>query len=717
MKRWMRNRPLFLAIGLGCLLAAGASAALAFPTPNVPWLSKLPNGVVNQASDAKATAYYTTINAPATFAAWQAAFGFDGTNETHAVYYNAGDLGFGRDMHCQRTSAGRYLACYVANHGFGPGGPPVQAVEDVLDGHNALPIVAMVYDSAIDGQVNDVAFYIYGSNGQRLNGVALDSQGDKYLPQLCLPCHGGYYFETNGGANVTIDGANFLPFDIASFQYTTRPGYALADQAEQFRQMNALVYDTNPYPGIKDLIDGWYNGQVTQPGQPFNANYVPAAYAASADDAELYTSVVRPYCRACHLSQSLVQLATPAEVDGARFDLFGSKIMPHSEMAAHNFWTSSAPAVVARNRGWSYRVTRLDDPPPSGCVPSDCTLRNAIWDANDPNASPGQDIITFDMDGTFNLDLALMDGGGALQITDSLVILGNGPDQTIIDVNGLDRVFHIHPGAEVIIKGVTIRGGSVSGSGGGILNEGGRLVLIDSIVQSNMSMGDGAGIANLSGGNIEIDRSTIGPNNFTTSGRGGGVFNTGSHLSLSNSTLSGNQAESGGGLYNLNVGAVVTVTFGTVTDNTATTTGGGLRNNGASLVVQNSLIVGNSGGGSTDCATSAGYTSLGHNLVGQNGNANGCPTVATDQVLAGGVATALDPNLSAPGGGVPYHALALGSPALDAIPLGAGCALPSYDERNTARPGDGNRDGAAACDVGAVEAPPQWRTFLPLVTR
>ncbi|MGH2522408.1 MAG: choice-of-anchor Q domain-containing protein, partial [Anaerolineales bacterium] len=519
-------------------------------------------------------------------------------------------------------------------------------------------------------------------------------------------------------ANVSVDGANFLPFDTASFSYTPRPGFTLADQAEKFRQLNALVYDTNPYPGIQDLIQGWYNGQVTQPGQPFNANYVPAAYAGNAGDSELYSSVVRPYCRSCHLSQSIVQLASPAEVDGARFDLFGSRIMPHAEMTAHNFWSSSAPAVVARNRGWSYRVTRPDDPPPSGCVSGDCTLRNAIWDANDPNASFGQDIITFDVAGTFRLELAPMDGGGALEITDSLVILGHGPDQTIIDANGLDRVFHIHPGAEVIIKGVTIRGGSVSGSGGGILNEG-RLVLIDSIVQSNTSTGDGAGIANLSGGTAEIDRSTIGPDNITTSGRGGGVFNdgSGSRLSLSNSTLTGNQAESGGGLYNLNAGAVLTVTFGTVTGNSATTTGGGLRNNGASLVVQNSLVAGNSGGGSTDCATSAGFTSLGHNLVGQNGSANGCPTTASDQILAGGVATALDPILIAPGGGVPYHALALGSPALDAIPLGAGCGPPSFDARDTARPLDGNHDGVAACDAGAVEAPPQWRALLPLVMR
>jgi hypothetical protein len=597
-------------------------------------------------------------------------------------------------------------------------------VDDGIDGRNALPIVAMVYDSNIDGQVNDVTFYIYGTDGLRLKAAALDSEGNKYLPQLCLPCHGGFYLD-NGGI-ITVDGANFLPFDTASFKYTNRPGYTLAAQAEKFRQLNALVYDTNPYPTILDLIDGWYNGQVHQAGQPFNANYVPTSYSGNATDAELYTQVVRPYCRSCHLSMSIVQLTSPADVDAARFDVFQSRIMPHSEMASHNFWSGAGPAYLAKDRGWSYRVTRLDDPGPSGCVPSSCSLREAIVDANDTGASPGQDIITFDVDGTFTLEQPVGSTGvdgleGDLDITESLVILGNGPDRTILDGNSLDRVLHIHPGAEVIIKGVTIQGGSGSGSGGGILNEGGQLVLIDSVVRSNTSVGDGAGIANVSGGTAEIDQSTIGPNNTTTSGRGGGVFNgdSGSQLTLSNSTASGNYAESGGGLYNLNAGAVMTVTFGTVTGNTATTTGGGLLNNGASLIVQNSIVAGNGGGGSTDCVSTGGLTaSLGHNLVGHNGNANGCLiTGPGDRVLAGGIGTALNTSLTTPPDGVPYHALAWASPAIDGVPLGGSCSLPSFDQENVARPSDGDGDGGVACDIGAVEAPAAFRLVLPHIRK
>ncbi len=53
---------------------------------------------------------------------------------------------------------------------------------------------------------------------------------------------------------------------------------------------------------------------------------------------------------------------------------------------------------------------------------------------------------------------------------------------------------------------------------------------------------------------------------------------------------------------------------------------------------------------------------------------------------------------------LPVHALNPLGPAVDAVPLGSGCALPSFDEHNQPRPLDGNLDGAFACDIGAVES-------------
>jgi hypothetical protein len=607
-------------------------------------------------------------------------------------------------------------------------------VADVIAGRNALPIVAMVWDFATwqAGNPNDVRFYIYDNDGARLNKVALDSGGDKYLPQLCLPCHGGYYFDT--GTTVTVDNANFLPFDTDSFKYSTLPGFTLAAQAEKFRQLNAMVYDTDPYPSIVQLIDGWYGGASTVkvPNQPFNGNFVPAAYANTAANTTLYLEVVKPYCRTCHLVMPFLQFSSPNDFNAfnygpsVRSDVYSSFIMPHAEITAHNFWSSNAPAALARSRaadptsGWEpyvWRVSQTADRGPSGCVTGDCALRDAVVDAS---SNPGLNIIVFDVDGTFTLTEPNTVGGidlleGDLDLMGTIVILGNGPDKTIVDGNSLDRVFHLHPGAEVIIQGVTIRSGSASGSGGGILNEGGKLVLNDSVVRNNTSTADGAGIANAGGGSLEVNRSTLGPGNATATGRGGGLFNgdSGSRAVLNNTTVSGNAAESGGGLYNLAAGAVMTVTHSTIAANTATSVGGGVRNNGGTAALQNSIVSGNLGVSSPDCAA---VTSLGHNVFGQSGSSNGCAAGESDRVPAGGVDTVINAQLS--GGALPFHALNPIGPAIDAVPLGNGCALPSYDEQNQPRPLDGNLDGVAACDAGAVEsAALPTRLFLPVVQR
>ncbi len=708
MKRLLRLRRRYLALLL-CLLpiVVSASIALAFPTPSIPWLSRSGTG-----SDAEATQYYATIFAPPTFALWKATYGFDGVNETRAVYYNAGDLGFGRDMHCRRN--GGDVACYVANHGLGPGGPPDLSVEAAIAGQNALPFVAMVYKQALQGNLNDVSYYIYDQAGNRVNKVALDSDGDKYAPHLCLPCHGGYYDPTSH----SVSDANFLPFDAPSFKYSQRPGYILADQQEKIRQLNAIVSDTSPNLLIVQLITGWYaaTGGVYQSGSTLDGSFVAPGFAGYEG---LYDNVVKPYCRSCHIAQGITTLEFPTGVDAARFAVFTGYYMPHAEMTSHNFWGSSAPAYLARDRGWSLRVTRLDDPSPDGCASGDCSLREAILAAN---ANLGQDIITFDVDGIFllsrgakNEDFAFE---GDLDIADSTLILGNGADRTIIDGNNLDRVFDILEGANVVIQGVTIQHGSVDDHGGGVYNSGGRLVLNASVVKDNVSsleMFSGAGIVSLSGATTEINNSTIGPNNAATSaGWGGGIFVSGSTLILNNSTVSGNQAEEGAGIY-VSGSGVVTITHGTIAGNQASSMGGGMRNDGGTVAVNNTIVAGNGGAGDADCAGS--YTSLGHNLVGQNGSANGCSTGGTDIVLAGAIGTALDTNLVAQEGAVPYHALVLGGPAIDAIPLGAQCMPPSYDQRNLARPLDGNADGAPACDIGAYEAPAPWSIFLPLIRK
>ena len=62
-------------------------------------------------------------------------------------------------------------------------------------------------------------------------------------------------------------------------------------------------------------------------------------------------------------------------------------------------------------------------------------------------------------------------------------------------------------------------------------------------------------------------------------------------LTITNSTISGNQANNGGGIYN---SGTLTITSSTVSTNT-TGLGGGIYNNGGTLTIVNSTISGNSG--------------------------------------------------------------------------------------------------------------------------
>src|SRR4051812_10775033 len=140
-------------LGLLLLLAATYTVVSAFPPFTGLWLSR--DTLVD---DTETNLYYSTIAAPATFTDWLNTYDFNGGDDVQARYYNSGDLGFGREMHC-RQKPGVYVACYVVNHGFGPAGPPDGSVDDAIAGRRPLGAVAMVY--TVGPGSNPITFYIY----------------------------------------------------------------------------------------------------------------------------------------------------------------------------------------------------------------------------------------------------------------------------------------------------------------------------------------------------------------------------------------------------------------------------------------------------------------------------------------------------------------------------------------------------------------------------
>jgi len=289
-----------------------------------------------------------------TLTGWQAANGFDGTEPAVAYYYNAGDLGLGREMHCRQNGAD--AACYVTNYGpgFPPAADPIRALTDATNHDSPIATVAMEYGPTADS--TGVKFYVYlHSAGDILVPQAvLDSQGPKNVPQLCIACHGGFYDPTAH----KVTNASFLPFDVFSFGFL--PGIlSLADEQEQFRLLNSIVLSTNPNASntnnpIGNLINGWYPCGVQTIGCAAVNTYVPPPPSPGwTGHNALYVTIPRVYCRTCHVAQG-------AGLDWTQYTNFNNpaflqpnlcnnpsgtnnRNMPHAEVPFNKFWFSTDP--------------------------------------------------------------------------------------------------------------------------------------------------------------------------------------------------------------------------------------------------------------------------------------------------------------------------------------------------------------------------------------
>lgn len=312
---------------------------------------------------------------------------------------------------------------------------------------------------------------------------------------------------------------------------------------------------------------------------------------------------------------------------------------------------------------------------------------------------------------------------GDIDITQSVMIVGAGADQTIIDGERLlDRAFHVINAGTVTISNVTIRYAHVAGTGtggwgGGIFNDHSNLKVSRSIFTENHASGNGGAIANSEGGFLTVTGSEIKYN--TAQRNGGGIFNKGRTV-VEETVFSYNQANTRGGAVDTNSAQTdylklinVTVAYNTAREGR----GGGIFGD-APINVINSTILENQGGGlastgsgtikntiiskqtsGKNCSINPQYfVSQGHNL--EFGNDCGFSTSKGDKVNT-------DPRLtkvSRNDGTFHYFSLASDSPAIDA---GDNNGCPATDLRG----GYYQRWGGKACDIGAYEVDAKYIVY------
>jgi hypothetical protein len=288
-------------------------------------------------------------------------------------------------------------------------------------------------------------------------------------------------------------------------------------------------------------------------------------------------------------------------------------------------------------------------------------------------------------------------------------------------------VLIVNPGTFRLRRRVTVTG-NVGGLAGGIVNRG-TLVMARSVVANN----NGAGI--VTENNASVDTSTVSSNSGT------GVWIGSGQAYIRDSTVDNNTSTSGAGGIQIDAGATMPVLArSTVASNASTTNSAGGIENAGSLTIIASTVAANESQAGTGGIHSSGFTSMtatilatnthdgtirfdcagsivsrGYNLVGTTGHPAGSSVcsfsaVSTDLV---GTSTPIDPvlgHLGKHGGGTRTIVPRAGSPAVDAIPLGAHdstgggaelCPAAGHvgipDQRRVLRP------QGSACDIGSVE--------------
>jgi uncharacterized repeat protein (TIGR01451 family)/CSLREA domain-containing protein len=318
-----------------------------------------------------------------------------------------------------------------------------------------------------------------------------------------------------------------------------------------------------------------------------------------------------------------------------------------------------------------------------------------ITDPLDING-PGASLLT--ISGSDATRVISVTAGITLNVSNVTIANGNGGNSLGAFGGGISNYGFLKVAGTTIFSNTAYGGGGISNNWGGSLN------IVGSTIASN-SATSGGGIFSWDR-TVSISNSTISNNHAT---EGGGIYNW-NNMIITNSTFYGNWASNGGGISNPDDVGYLSLANSTFYGNAASNQGGAINNVGVALLT-NVTLSGNSApsGGAFYNDYMSGINTL-RNVIFANsisgGNCSGSITNSGNNLQFGGkvanscgasIPTA-DPKLASlanNGGPNPTMAILPGSAAVDAANP-AYC--PSTDQRGFGR--------FATCDIGAYELQP-----------
>lgn len=288
-----------------------------------------------------ATAYYDAVDPNSTrvyLSDWKQVNGFDDGETYHVIFRDSKDLGYGRDMHIKQLDDGRvafFVNNFVVKQGDGDPanyGPlnlyaAVDQNGDYFLGTNAIEFSPIEYKEGETPVTPDtdyiLKFFIYGPKDEegeqeRLLKADLDGRGEKFMPTICLLCHGARLLPLNSDGTfdtLSLKAAKPNQLEVDSFEFMPDGTYAKSQQESDIANINEIIHGifsginerSNTEKGYwdasfaQDIAQGRYDGFTSN---EFIETDIPQGWQQTDARPEgietLYKQVIEPHCISCH---------------------------------------------------------------------------------------------------------------------------------------------------------------------------------------------------------------------------------------------------------------------------------------------------------------------------------------------------------------------------------------------------------------------------------